>query len=459
MSDTGNMTPLRQYPHHYVGTGSFEVSKAKPLILQACLGTCVGVALYDSRAGVGGLMHLLLPAPLSGSDPFRPEKYASSGLPLFLQAFAAAGGGPAEARATLAGGALVGPVSEMDVSLDIGGRTVERVREILAAERIIVERSETGGFFTCCLNLNLESGQTEILAQETGPEHACQPKPRPLTREQIERSLRRLQPIPQVALKILRITGESDFDIGRIAAEVKQDQVISARTLKLCNSAIFARPARVATLDHALMLLGRDVFVRLIISAAVESFMGQADTGGYSLCKGGLFHHALGTALIAERLAASTGRVPPALAYTAGLLHDIGKVVLDQYLAVDSQGFYRHLVAGGDDLLASEQRVFAIDHTRTGGMLAERWGFPAPLVEAIVCHHRPEGADAQHRDLAAIVYLADLLMSRFGAGLEIERLDTDQLTTRVRELGFAGQGLASLVDLIPDAVLGRHFNA
>ncbi len=448
----------RHYPRHYVASGSFAVAVAKPLVFQACLGTCVGLALYDSQARVGGMIHLLLPEPPAATGgPFRPEKYALTGLPLFFAAFYAAGALREHCRASIAGGALVGPISQIDMSLDIGGRTMERVKEYLAVEKIAVERSETGGLVTGCLNLDLHSGNTWIDMEGVRPSAPRAAAAAPPSPEAIARAMKRLQPVPQVALKILRLSSEADFDIGRIAAEVKQDQVISALTLKLCNSALFARPSGVQSLDHALVLLGRDLFVKLIVSAAVESFLGQAEGGGYSLCKGGIFHHALGTAMIAERLAVVTRRVAPSLAYTAGLLHDIGKVVLDQYIAADVPGFYRLLSEGQQDLIGAEQQAIGTDHTRTGALLAAQWKFPAALAAAIRCHHAPDSADEPYRDLARIIYLADLLMSRFNAGLELERMATNDLAAHLNAMGFSPLRLAELVDLIPDTVLARQF--
>jgi putative nucleotidyltransferase with HDIG domain len=446
----------RHYPKQYVASGSFVVAPAKPMLLQACLGTCVGLALYDHQARIGAMIHLLLPEPPSAGIPFRAEKYALTGLPLFFEAFYAAGSRREGTSAAIAGGALVGPVSHMDMTLDIGGRTLERVRERLAAEGIAVVRSETGGLAAACLNLDLNSGESWIDMEGGGSQTPCPPAAPP-SPEAIVRAIKRLQPVPQVALKILRLAGEADFDIGRIAAEAKQDQVISALTLKLCNSALFARPCAVQTLDHALVLLGRDLFIKLIVSAAVERFLGQAESGGYSLCRGGIFHHALGTAIIAERLAAVSGRADPALAYTAGLLHDIGKVVLDQYIAADFPGFYRLLGEEHQDLIDAERLAMGTDHTSIGARLAETWQFPAALTDVIRCHHAPEDAPPPHRDLTRIVYLADLLMSRFQAGLELERLATAGLAGHLQALGFSSGGLEALVDLIPDTVLARQF--
>ncbi|MGD8881631.1 MAG: chemotaxis protein CheD, partial [Desulfobacterales bacterium] len=131
------MSDKVRYP---IAAGSYRVDTIKPMILEAYLGTCVGVALHDPVAGVGGLIHLLLPEPISLEDVSQPEKYASTGFPLFLQALYEAGAAPENIRASIAGGALVGPIDDSDLELDIGGRTAERVMQFIADENIQVEQ-------------------------------------------------------------------------------------------------------------------------------------------------------------------------------------------------------------------------------------------------------------------------------------------------------------------------------
>jgi chemotaxis receptor (MCP) glutamine deamidase CheD len=147
---------------HHVAAGSYYIDTQKPMILEAYLGTCLGVAIYDPVAAVGGLIHLLLPEPMSIDGTFQPEKYASTGFPLFLQALAGAGAAVENMKACIAGGALVGPLEDSDIELDIGGRTAERVMQIIAAEGIRVDKLETGGFFTCSLTLDLRTWECRI---------------------------------------------------------------------------------------------------------------------------------------------------------------------------------------------------------------------------------------------------------------------------------------------------------
>jgi putative nucleotidyltransferase with HDIG domain len=434
---------------HHVTSGSFYVSRNTPLILQAFLGTCVGVALYDEEAGVGGLVHLLLPEPISEGSQFQPEKYASTGFPIFLRALYDQGASKNRLKAIIAGGALVGPLVSRDLHLDIGGRTVETVMHYLKQEKIQIEKSETGGFFTCCLNLNMHDWHCKIeplgldkLSNKTG---IYVP-----SAHEIERTMEGIQPIPQVALKILRLINEEDHDIKELTEEIRQDQVICAKTLKFCNSAIFGCIKKIDSLDHALAFLGFKNLVKLAISTLMGDFYGRSDSG-YSLCKGGLYHHAVGTAIISEKLANLTAKVKPGLAYTAGLLHDIGKVVLDQYIASAYPLFYRQLFEEETDFSSAEITNLGIDHTQVGSDLALSWSLPDSLIDTIRHHHKPENA-VRYSELTHVVYLADLLMSRFRTGLELERLSTETLATNLRNIGFSIEKFSDIVDLIPAGV-------
>jgi len=435
---------------YHVAAGSHRIDTQKQMILEAYLGTCVGVAVHDSVAGIGGLIHMLLPEPISRTDVSHPEKYASTAFPAFLQALYDAGASAGNMKATVAGGALVGPINDSDLELDIGGRTADRVMQLIAAENIQVKQLETGGFFTCRLILDMNTWECRIepagfdkLSADTDIKI---PEP-----NEINRSIEDLQPIPQVALKILRIINDEHYEIQHVTEEIRKDQVISARTLKLCNSVMFASRTKIDSLDHALVMLGKHLLLKFVISASLNNFFNQSGQG-YSLCKGGIYHHAVGTAIIAEKLAELTGKVEPSMAYTAGLLHDIGKVVLDQFINSGFPLFYRELNEAGKNFSEVEKQVLGTDHAEVGAALAQNWSFPESLVETIKHHHKPENA-VKHYELVHIVYLADLLMSRFHAGLELERLNTESLAARLETIGLSISKFAELVDHIPIKVL------
>jgi len=437
---------MRNLRRYHLAAGSYYIGNVESLILHAYLGTCVGVALCDTEAEVGGLIHFLLPEPISRAETLYPAKYASTGFPIFLRELYNAGASPKKIKAWIAGGALVGPLKNYDLELDIGGHTVERVMQFIADEKIQIEKAETGGFFNCCLSLNMQTWNCSI--EPTGVDKLKSginfKKPKI---KEISRTIKKLQPIPQMALKILRMINEDLYEIDALAEEIRKDQVISARTLQLCNSAMFSSRKKIESLEHAVVMLGQHLLLKFVVSASVNNFFSQCGMG-YSLCKGGIYHHAVATGIIAEKLAVLNGKISPPLAYTAGLLHDIGKVVLDQYIDADFPLFYRQLNEERKNLIEVEKNELGIDHTEVGGDLARSWSFPESLVEAIRYHHEPENA-VQNTELVHIVYLADLLMSRFNPCFEFERLNTEPLASRLEIIGFSIDRFPDIVDFIP----------
>jgi putative nucleotidyltransferase with HDIG domain len=346
---------------------------------------------------------------------------------------------------------LVGPVSDLDLDLNIGGRTAEIVEAFLGERRIPVQKAETGGFFSCRLSLDLRTMQSAIdpLAPPfLLPKKESSRKP---TSEEMERSLEQIRPIPQIALKIIRMVRDCKASFQDIAKEVRRDQVLTAKVIRLCRSALFGMKRGIDSIDRALVMLGEKRFLQLVVSASVEDFY-PTNGNGYSLCKGGLYKHALGMAVICEALANFTGKAPADIAYTAGLLHDIGKVVLDQHIARALGLFYRRTQMEGMNITAAEKELFGITHSEVGGLLAARWSLPAVLSDVILHHHRPEQAE-ENPELVHLVYLADLIMSRFMVGQELERLETDSLASRLQTLGLSTRQFPVIVDGIPRVVL------
>jgi putative nucleotidyltransferase with HDIG domain len=241
-----------------------------------------------------------------------------------------------------------------------------------------------------------------------------------------------------------------NYDIQDVAREIRQDQIITAKVLQLCNSPIMGLKVMVSSIDRALVILGEKKLLQLILSATVETMFPEV-IYGYSLCRGGLYQHALGTAIVAMELSSLAGNVNPDIAYTAGLLHDIGKIPLDQYVSLVAPYFYRSVNDGAREIIEVEKETFGISHAETGGILAKKWSLPAELIDVIKYHHRPEDT-GRNRELVTIVYFADLIMSRFQVGHELDRLNTDMFAQRLDILGFKPNQFYDMVSRIPPSV-------
>jgi putative nucleotidyltransferase with HDIG domain len=433
-----------------VPSGSFAISRKNNGILEAYLGTCVGVTLKDTKANLGGLIHILLAEPTGTDTPFAAETYATTGLPVFIKSICEAGASRKNLVAAVAGGALIGEVTEVDLWLDIGGNIAERVNDILQEEDIPVEQSETGGMFSC--KMTLDTGELETKIEPLIPVPAHDPEnTREVNPDEIASATSSLKPIPQIALKVIRMIRNGDHEIDDLAAEIRQDQVISAKILKLANSVIMGIDAPIDSIERAVIVLGEKKLLQLVISAATEMLFTRSNPGGYSLCKGGLFHHALATAMTAHEISVFTGHGQPDIAYTAGLLHDIGKAALDQLMADAASFFYRSLHNDGMDLCTAEKAKFGMSHTEVGGALATKWQLPGSLVRTIQYHHSPELAPGD-RDLITIVNLADLLMSKFKVGYQVGGPNTEQLEQRLAQLGLGKTDFPAIIDRIPRTI-------
>lgn len=438
-----------------VAPGSYLIGKGGPEILSAHLGTTVGVTLCDRRAKIGGLAHLLLPEPSGLERVLEPGIFATTALPIFIRELCSNGATRGRLEASVAGGALIGAPSETDLVLDVGGRTTELVSNILRGEGIPVLQSETGGCWSFAMGLDLTTFECSIDPGELPEERMLGHRFQKPDIRKLKRTIDDLIPIPQTALKILRMIGDSTYNPGDMAREVKTDQVISAKVLRVCNSAYVRPGTRIDSIDRALLVLGDVRLLQLVLSTSLENLLAH-ERRGYSLCKGGLSLHAMGTALLSGRLAGMAGIVPADLAYTAGLLHDIGKVVLDQHMAAAYPLFYRKTREDGLSLVDAEKELFGMDHAEAGDLLAGNWNFPDNLRAAIRCHHRPEDADG-YVELAHTVCLADAVMSRFLAGLKRGSFDSIDLITSLNGAGFSVEQFPYLLDRLVNTVVQDPF--
>jgi len=136
------------------------------------------------------------------------------------------------------------------------------------------------------------------------------------------------------------------------------------------------------------------------------------------------------------------------LAKRMGLLHDIGKVILDQYIADSAPLFFRQLSLEHGDSQSAEKEILGITHNEAGGLLAEKWNLPEGISHVIRYHHAPQ-KKKEHKDLVYIVYLADLLMEKFNTGLDFDKIQTDSFENVINHLKITAQDLFSLIDTIP----------
>lgn len=230
---------------------------------------------------------------------------------------------------------------------------------------------------------------------------------------QILAKIEDLPTLPSSVLEVMRIVDDPRCSTSRLGNLVLSDPPLAARVLRLANSAYYGFPRAVAAVPQAITLLGFATLRNVALSTAVfDLFRTKKEP---SLDLPALWRHSVATATAARLIARRVRYTPLEKAFTAGLLHDIGKVLIARYLP-GSMGRVVETVAAENIMITdAEQRVLGVSHAAFGAWLAARWAFPTSLVDAIAFHHQPPQA-LDNRSLAAIVCVADALTHRTGIG-------------------------------------------
>ena len=224
-----------------------------------------------------------------------------------------------------------------------------------------------------------------------------------------------LSPLPDTAIKLMSVMNDPRSGMDQIVDAVKYDQAVTSNVLKLCNSAYFGLSRKVTSLNDAMLTLGTVKVLQLVLSVHTNSMLTR-EQKGYGLEAGALWKHSVAVAL-ASSIFSQRLRQPNAnLAFTAGLLHDIGKVVLNEYVGDKFAEIVCRVTEHGAAFAEAEHDVLGFSHEEIGAMVAENWKLPEPIVRCIRYHHTPSTLDPPDA-LVDIVHLADALVLLLGIGL------------------------------------------
>lgn len=228
-----------------------------------------------------------------------------------------------------------------------------------------------------------------------------------------------LPALPAITVRLIQVVADPDADIGDILEIVQYDQGLTGQVLRLCNSAYFGLSRRIGTLRDALAYLGSRQLMQLVLGVHCNTVL-QKEQPGYGLVAGMLWRHSATVALTAEQIGKHVKAENPGILFTAGLLHDIGKVILGSFLAERYQEVIDLLCQKPITFYEAEKQVLGYSHAEVGELLANRWKLPPAIVAAARYHHEPDECpdDDPHVKLTVeLIHASDSLALTMGVGI------------------------------------------
>ena len=255
--------------------------------------------------------------------------------------------------------------------------------------------------------------------------------------------VRNLKPIPAVANQLLAVVDNPDSSMEDIANVIQYDPVMTANILRTCNSAYFGLKHPAESIKDAVNLLGTDQIIELVLlKSGAGTFSGRQS--GYGLEEGEMWRYSVSSAVIAKQIAVQMKLENKNTIFTAALVKDIGKIILEKYVARVRHKILELVEKENLSFREAEKKLLGIDHAELGAMIAKMWKFSPKMVKIIRHHHLADETMIKDKEVA-VVYLADCISMMIGVGVGSDGLAYRFRDETIRELGLTADDVAHII--------------
>ncbi len=231
----------------------------------------------------------------------------------------------------------------------------------------------------------------------------------------IIQSIKDLPPMPQVVIKIQHLISDLNSDTTEVANIIESDQAIAAKVLKMANSAFYGMSGKISSLHQASLLLGYQILGEIVtLAGAADILAGKMSGYGYDSQE--LWQHSLSVAFTSKMIAEMKYKDVIHEAHTAGLIHDVGKIILDRHVLENKDQISAYMAQEEKTFLDAEQNFFGFDHAEIASEICRTWNIPETITLAIKCHHQPSKSNGD--ELSYILHMADYIAAMGGIGYD-----------------------------------------
>jgi len=225
--------------------------------------------------------------------------------------------------------------------------------------------------------------------------------------------------LPDIVNKVLEEIDNPNTNAKDMEAIISKDPVLTAKVLKMSNSAYYGYSREIVTLSEAIIILGLDTLKSLVIAASAFKSLNK-DYSGYGLSKGDLWRHSLATALAARLIAKQKNQQDLEKFFVAGLLHDIGKVLLTKYIGEYIDAIKQLVKMRDISFDIAEKEIIGFNHADVGAEIANYWKLPPLFYDVIKYHHSPSLCNSENARFVEFVHIADIVAYRLKIGIGMD---------------------------------------
>lgn len=261
--------------------------------------------------------------------------------------------------------------------------------------------------------------------------------------QELLKEIKKLKPIPAIVNQVIAIVDSPDSSMKDIAKIIKYDPAVTANLLKISNCAYFGLKEPAESIEDAVTLLGIDQIVELVLMKSGASVL-AGKFEGYGFTEGALWKYSVSSALIAKQIASRLSMENKNTIFTASLLKDIGKTILDKFVADSFEQINALVLNQNMTFIGAEKEVIGVDHAGLGGMIAKIWKFSPKMVNIIRNHHFQDYSVSKDKDIA-VVYFADCVCMMLGIGVGADDLAYRYHKEVMEELGISAKEMPEII--------------
>lgn len=230
-------------------------------------------------------------------------------------------------------------------------------------------------------------------------------------KDKLVKRIKQIPTLPIISQKIMSIVGNENASFKELVQIISKDQALAVKILKVANSAFYGLLGRVSSLEHALVILGTDDVKYIVLGFSVQNFFSHGESDAFDRTR--FWKHAIVCSQVAELLGRHFKTRDDGSLFLAGLIHDMGKVVLDQYCHEDFLQIIEHISSNNTTFSQAEKEILGTTHYQIAAKVLRQWNFPDKVIMQVLYHHAP-WYDKNYGTNSIIIYLANIFTKLSG---------------------------------------------